>query len=242
MTDGTIDIQWIVNEVLRRLRTDVSTSAKSGQNNAEALHTNGQTTTSPPEELVMQERLITLAALDGRLAGIRRVVVPQRAVVTPAVKDELKQRNVQLLRQDANEAEGSVSQPRNAKLVIAAAITNFDAGALSRSISQPHDVVSCGGSLSEAINQLAGQVGQGRLAVLLSDAPAAAVVLANRHAGVRAALATSFPAVRRAVEEIGANLLIVEPFGRSLSELGALIGEFIQGGRRECPRKYDGVK
>jgi len=41
-------------------------------------------------------RVVTLSELEGRLSGVRRVVVPAGAVVTPAVRDELLRRGVDL--------------------------------------------------------------------------------------------------------------------------------------------------
>lgn len=73
-------LEWIVQEVIRRLR------ALEGQ---------------PPAggELRLTERLVTLSTIRGRLPNIRRVIVPSRAIVTHAVRDELKQRQIELVRQ-----------------------------------------------------------------------------------------------------------------------------------------------
>jgi hypothetical protein len=73
-------LEWIVQEVIRRLR------ALDGQ---------------PPAggELRLSERLVTLATLRGRLSNVGRLIVPPRAIVTHAVRDELKQRQIELVRQ-----------------------------------------------------------------------------------------------------------------------------------------------
>ena len=49
-------------------------------------------------ELRLTERVVTLGLLKDRIANVRRVVVSAKAVVTPAVQDELKARNVELVR------------------------------------------------------------------------------------------------------------------------------------------------
>lgn len=74
-----IDIEFIVREVIRRL-----TSAAGDPSRSEADTVN------------LDERLVTMATLDGRLANARRLVVAKKAVVTPAVKDELKKRQITL--------------------------------------------------------------------------------------------------------------------------------------------------
>ena len=53
---------------------------------------------TPVTELVLDQKVIALGLLEGRLNGIRRVVVRRRAVVTPAVKDELRTKGIELQR------------------------------------------------------------------------------------------------------------------------------------------------
>ena len=60
--------------------------------------TGAESTAAESRELSVPERLVTLATLRGRLDGVARVVVPRRAVVTPAARDELKQRRIELQR------------------------------------------------------------------------------------------------------------------------------------------------
>jgi hypothetical protein len=73
------DIDRIVAEVVRRLRAMTAGSSSS---------------VAAASELRLSERVITLGTLKGRLDGISKVVVIERAVVTPAVKDELKQQKI----------------------------------------------------------------------------------------------------------------------------------------------------
>ena len=76
-------VEWIVAEVLRRL----------GVAQAEQLMTLGGS------DLRVTEGVVTMRSLEGRLMGVNRLVVQPRAVVTPAVKDELKQRKIELVRE-----------------------------------------------------------------------------------------------------------------------------------------------
>ena len=52
----------------------------------------------PDSELTVAARVVTMAELSGRLDGLRRLVVLPDAVVTPAVRDELRRRGVALVR------------------------------------------------------------------------------------------------------------------------------------------------
>jgi len=53
---------------------------------------------STTAELAVTDRVVTLRSLEGRLTNIAKLIVPPRAVVTPAVRDELKQRKIELVR------------------------------------------------------------------------------------------------------------------------------------------------
>lgn len=55
-------------------------------------------TVSVGHELVLTERVITMRTIDGRLAGVQRLLVPPKSVVTPAVRDELRKHKIELSR------------------------------------------------------------------------------------------------------------------------------------------------
>jgi hypothetical protein len=54
---------------------------------------------SSPVDLRLGEQVITMQLIAGKLSGVRRLVVSGRAIVTPSVRDELNQRNIELVRQ-----------------------------------------------------------------------------------------------------------------------------------------------
>ena len=80
------DIDRIVAEVVRRLRAIMASSSAPVSGSRE--------TTSVANELSLSEKVITLQLLKGRLDGITKVIVADRAIITPAVKDELKDRKI----------------------------------------------------------------------------------------------------------------------------------------------------
>jgi len=80
MTLSPEQLEWIVQEVIRRLRSPDG---------------------NPPlaaSELRLTDRVVTLATLKDRLMSVRRVIVPSRTIVTPAARDELKERQIELVR------------------------------------------------------------------------------------------------------------------------------------------------
>ena len=83
MTYSEQDVERIVLEVIRRLGLVGSPPP---------------TFTNQPNELVVSERVVSMRSIEGRLAGVSRLVISGRAIVTPAVKDDLKQRHIELVR------------------------------------------------------------------------------------------------------------------------------------------------
>jgi hypothetical protein len=83
MTYSEQDVERIVLEVIRRLGL-LGASAACEREVAAA-------------DLALTEKLITIRTIEGRLTGVKRLIVKPRAIVTPAVRDELKQRNIQLI-------------------------------------------------------------------------------------------------------------------------------------------------
>lgn len=79
MTDA--DIERIVQEVIRRL-----------------LSLGMQVKTKPQETLAIDDRVISLATIQGRLEGVRQVLVQPKAVVTPSVRDELRYKKIEIVR------------------------------------------------------------------------------------------------------------------------------------------------
>ena len=76
------EFERIVQEVIRRLQ---------------ALANADSAVAGSSSRLVLTDRLVTLAKLDGKLSGVSTLVVPAKAIVTPAVKDELRDRNIDLV-------------------------------------------------------------------------------------------------------------------------------------------------
>ena len=74
-------IEYIIREVVRRLT----------EMNAVVPATAGA-------ELVLAERLVTVRDIEARLTGIAKVSVGSRTVVTPSVRDLLRQKKIELVR------------------------------------------------------------------------------------------------------------------------------------------------
>ena len=160
----------------------------------------------------IKSRLVTMETLPD-LSEIRRVKVPLRAIVTPAVQDELRRRGITL--EFADVADGAIRRNYDISVdkgktvdkgknggdvssagVLAVVRSRFSAtdsllGALRSEVSS-HITLYTGKCLLQAMDDLpASLVGRGRAAVMVTDHPAAAICLANRRRGIRAIQAAS---------------------------------------------------
>jgi hypothetical protein len=68
--------------------------------------------------------------------------------------------------------------------------------------------------------------------VLIVKSAAAAVVFANRCPSLRAILGTCRDAVQQGIDELAANVLIIEHPYQSLGQIRNLLGQFLRGRRK----------
>jgi hypothetical protein len=86
-------LEWIVREVVQRLRDD---STRSPLPEGEGLGVRGEAPKGA--HIVLTQTLITAATLYHKLAGVTQLTIPAKAVITPSARDLLKQHNVELHR------------------------------------------------------------------------------------------------------------------------------------------------
>lgn len=243
-----IDIDLIVREVLKRLAqmTDGAAPTKTVHS---VPSTNGQEKITAPQApvapkpqgvLVISDRVVTTAQLQGKLDGIQRVQVVPRAVITPAVRDLLRDRKIELQFVEPAATAAAASGPL---LVVGVAETSFSPAAVLRNLSQGgvrlEQLARTG--LDVVAAELAEQVRLGgSLGVLVTEQTHAALCLANRHAGVRAAWGGCVKGVEKAKQAIGANVLVVSPKGKSTAELEQMLQAFVRAGVPACPAILQG--
>jgi hypothetical protein len=258
MTNGIWDIEAVVAEVLRRLRqlasVDASAvgppvpaaspvSAPSPALVAPATSVVAAATpvipipsavASQPDDLVLDESVVTLQMLDGRLKQIHRVLVRPRAVVTPSVRDELKKRNIRL----EYRQEETVPTKSAGELLIVRCAQSPTAVETARELNTPDGarVIVCD-DLRSAAHTLASTVRDARrIGVLLTDETWLAVSLVNRSPVVRGACVRSVDEARAAITALGANVLIVDP----AAVAGHVWNELLDVFRADLPRRCPG--
>jgi hypothetical protein len=247
MAELPVDIEQIVQEVLRELRhvgaAGLPSAGATAGLSGSALSTRVDNPPVAPGaqrgQLTVSGRVVTLAALDGRLAGIHQLVVPPQAIVTPAVRDELRRRNV-TLRFAATPVNGSPTTTLLLALVVhrgAGDATKLVAALAGEPVVVRQESLDC---LIAASQRLAGAAVAGNgLGLLLTRHTPAAICLANRLQGVRAVLATDVAATAAAAAAIGANLLVADPAALGPVRLKRIVLDYCRAGVRPCPKVFE---
>lgn len=195
------EIERIVRDVMSRLAGERPPAPKVESEAKVAA-------AKPANELVLEARVISLAEVQGRLAGMARVSVAERAIVTPAVRDLLREKKVPLVRR----AAGAKVAAATRTIVVAAAETKVELGGLVRDLRctgcKVEQLAQAG--LVAAVRELGEEVAKnGAIGLLVTEEPEAALVALNRRSGVRAVGGEEVAAIERAANAVGANLYVV---------------------------------
>jgi hypothetical protein len=225
---STEDIERIVREVMAQL------GAASKSVAAPAEVPRAVLPAAPGGDLFVDSRVVTLESIAGRLTGAKQLMVPPGALVTPSVRDELRRKGVVLVRGTAT--AGVRKEPPRVLLVVGR--TRQDpAAAVQMLTGEGIDVqTETSDCMIASTDKLAAAVAAGQaLGLLWTRRTAAGLCLANRHAGVRAVLATAVQATAAAVSAVGANVLVVDPTAGTAYEKNQILRDFCLGGIRSCP-------
>ncbi|MBI3468817.1 MAG: hypothetical protein HY000_37920 [Planctomycetes bacterium] len=235
MTAKEANIERIVREVIAKLSAaEMAPHEANGETELCAgLPTPHQREQRTSEELVLSARVVTLGELD-RLDGVKRLVVPPRAVITPAARDLLRQRGVDV----------AYALPRSGtkrRLAVGSSKDGRDPAALIQRLKaegiEVERVANTG--LGEMVAEVADLVARSaHLGLVWTAHTTAALCLANRHHGVRAVCGADATILQQAIQAVGANVLIIRPGSLSDFQLRRLMSEFCNG-TPTCPREYE---
>jgi uncharacterized membrane protein len=215
-----------IDEVVRRVLSQFEVAAGNRTTSRQSVEQSGTRE--------IGEHVVTTHQLGDLSAGIT-ISVPAAAVITPAARDLLRERNVAVIRRKSKGA-----QARGESLQLAAA-GGYDTGPLASSLKRAgiETEISSAGSLIDTLQLLAENLSlEGRQAVLLTGETAAAVCLANRSRAIRAIAATSRAEICRASGELAPNLLVLDPAGIDLARLSAAIRVFYESRNLPAAASY----
>ncbi len=135
MTNDAGQIERIVREVLLRLTSAApGLAAATPDSRPETIAPATiapEVTAAGQDVLVLPARLVTAQMLVGRLTGITCVEVHPKAVVTPLVKDLLREGRIQLKRVATQSLAGATTSPR-----LGLVLEGNQAGAMRRSCAR----------------------------------------------------------------------------------------------------------
>ena len=243
MAQNAADIERIVRDVLADLGLAPAAHEPSVVDSASAVGLvepapePAKPPSSPPRpvgDVVVADRVVTLAGIGERLTSARRLVVPPRAVVTPAVRDELRRRNVTLVFEEKTKNVAAACR----KVALTVLGSRIDPKSLAEELKRqgmPVEVqrFDC---LIRANDDMARRLANtGTAGVILSNYGAVAMCLANRNQGVRAIMASDESRTATDAVSVGANLLVLEPRRMAPEAMRKIVIAFCQQGPGECP-------
>lgn len=280
MTASNAQIERLVREVLERLGHELrgenqpagaghhgaakdhsasknNGAAKNGTAPQGAANVHRPAASVPPpaaHALVLHQKLVALADVEGRVPQGSSVAVAARAVITPAARDYLRAAGARLEIATARAGASAAASARRT-LSLAAASGAAGSGAAQRlSLELPDRLAShlasaglhveriAHVSLPITVSEIADSVALGgNLGLLLTDETAAALCLANRRRGVRAAAAATLPQLEAACTAIAVNLLVLNPAGTSSWQLMQLARQYASLAGTGSAAKYPEV-
>ena len=174
------------------------------------------------------------------------VTLPYRARLTPLASDWVRKRRIVL---GYSDGDGHTSQPAGPAGLPAsagqpgatgatlwwcdgpcgpakAALVAYEKESSLRALDLPQDA----NRTATVIRTLASDVKSGRAqaAVLMVKTGAAAVVYANRCPSLRAVLGTGLDAVEQGVQQVAANVLVIEYPHQTLQQMKNMLGRFVR--------------
>jgi len=186
------------------------------------------------------------------------VTLPYRARLSPLAADWVRQKKVVLGYSDGEVGAPSAAPPPPAGVPASAGMSSTVQGATGatlwwcdgpcgpakaalvayekesslRSLDLPQDARK----VASVVRAIAGEVKVGRAsgAVLMVQTGAAAVVFANRCPSLRAILGTCLESVEQGLQQVAANVLVIEYPHRTLQQMKNMLGRFVKA-RRELP-------
>ncbi len=228
-----IDIERLV----RRVLTDLQPAMLAVPNLAESKLVQ-PTSAVATGEMRLSNRVITLTELKERLETIKRLIVPEKAIITPAVRDELRKRNIELVfgggaESSQNRSEGIPRVWLGLHLLKKEPTVLIDR--LKKEYALRQQSFEC---ILEAMKQAARELQEEptrSLAVVLTNYSAGAMCIANRHPGLRAVLGFEPAALKIDAAQTGANVLVLDPDRSGPFKSRELLKTFLDGGVRKVP-------
>lgn len=178
--------------------------------------------------LRIDEHVITQALLAESVNGAARISIAARAILTPSARDFVRTRGIEIVREQAQKTVRALS------CQVIVATSSPQVGAILEAL-KVEGIIGEGklsGTPAEAAALATSALcrGEAERACIVIDQPEHAACLANRNDRIRAAAVGDVRSVERILKAMQANLVAIDPTGRSASELKSLFKAFAQSG------------
>ncbi len=231
-----IDIERLVRRVLTDLQPAALVVPKITESKLVQPATEKPAGTSG--EMRLSNRVITLTELKERLETIKRLIVPEKAIITPAVRDELRKRNIELV-------FGGSTNPQSRSedmlriwlgLHLLKKEPTMLIDRLKKEYALRQQSFECIlETMKQAVRELQEEPARS-LAVVLTNYSAGAMCVANRHPNLRAVLGFEPAALKIDAGQTGANVLVLDPDRSGPFKSRELLKTFLDGGVRKVPK------
>ena len=176
------------------------------------------------------------------------VTLPYRARLTPLAQDWVRSKRVAVGYSDGEAqaprpaaAASAAQHPRAGATVwwcdgpcgpAKAALVAYEKESALKALDVPQDARR----VATVVKSVAAQVksGQAQAAVIMVQSGASAVVFANRCPSLRAVLGTCLESVEQGIQQVAANVLVIEYPHRTLQQMKNMLGRFLRG-KRDLP-------
>lgn len=255
MSFEAVEIERIVAQVMERLLAappaarSVEPSAAPAAPAAQVPEprsavANPNASSHPSQVIRLTEAVITADVLQSCINGAKTVQIGARAVLTPSARDFLRTRNIQCTRDAAgNTGAGASGSPAETRWQAVISKANSQVEAVVKNLQAAGEAweTRLTGLPAEAARQGMSALCRGEAAgiVVFADQPEVVACLANRNTRVRAAAVWNAQQIAAAAQHLGANLLAIDPVGKSFFELRTMLKAFTAGGTPRLPASWE---
>jgi len=216
----TIDVNALVRQILSDLMPEAVESAQAAPVAVETPRISG--------------RVVSLEELK-KLGDVKRLIVPEKAVVTPAVRDEIRKRNIELV----TEKEAASPKAEQFQVWLGLHLQKKEPKAaidfLAKNYALEKAAFECILRTVEAATEKLAASPQ-TLGVILSGYSALAICVANRQPTLSAVLGIDAATLKTDAKQIGANLLVIDPERSGPYKTQSLLKAFLADGVRKVPK------
>lgn len=220
-------IDRIVTNVLAQLQPTVAVRPAPTVVTSEPAAPTPQAVTAASTVVELSDPVITAGLLQDTVRNTKAIRIGARALITPAAKDWLTTRKITLSRTpitggSAPNEEKTVIRRRVLISTVTPAVKSLEATLGREHAGWGHELL---GRALEAVETAVRMLStaEAELVLVFSDQADVIACYANRSAKVRAIVATSAEQLAGVAKRVGANLLAIDPTGRSFIELRNLL-------------------